>query len=424
MNTPFALVFGFIVVSIAVSNALSHPPLTRSPRERFVQDQSWPDDKGEAINAHGGSVMFHDGFYYWFGESYPDPKDTDPGTTGVHCYSSTDLYNWKDEGVVLARVKDPQSDISEGCIIERPKVLRNPGTGKFVMWFHLERKGHGYSDARCGVAVADKPAGPYTFVRSERPDAGVLPLNVTEQERRELASIQQPQKNAGGVDEKAPRISSAFIRDFPTGQMSRDMTLFMDDDGIAYHVFASEDNATLHIAQLGDDYLSHNGKWTRVLIGDCNEATAVCKAKGRYWLVTSGCTGWDPNTARLSVADSIWGPWKVLGNPLADGERPAGMPRLCVEDWKKQGQPSVGGDGKNNPGAEKTFGGQSTFIFPVNGKSDAFIAMFDIWRPNQQAASGYVWLPVVVEKDLFTIPWRDRWDLSVFEKSPGHPETR
>jgi hypothetical protein len=34
--------------------------------------------------------------------------------------------------------------IKPGCIIERPKVIYNRKTRKFVMWFHHELKGQGY----------------------------------------------------------------------------------------------------------------------------------------------------------------------------------------------------------------------------------------------------------------------------------------
>lgn len=53
-------------------------------------------------------------------------------------------------------------------------------------------------------------------------------------------------------------------RDLKDGQMSRDMTLFVDDDGKAYHIYSSEDNLTLQIAELADDYLSHTGKYIRI----------------------------------------------------------------------------------------------------------------------------------------------------------------
>jgi len=67
-------------------------------------------------------------------------------------------------------------------------------------------------------------------------------------------------------------------------------------------------------------------------------------------------------------------------------------------------------------GPEKTFGGQSTFIFPVQGKRDAFIAMFDLWRPDNAIDGRYLWLPMRFENDRFTISWASQWDLSFFDR--------
>ena len=40
------------------------------------------------------------------------------------CYSSRDLYNWKDEGIALKVVEgDNSHPIAKGCILERPKVV-------------------------------------------------------------------------------------------------------------------------------------------------------------------------------------------------------------------------------------------------------------------------------------------------------------
>lgn len=62
---------------------------------------------------------------------------------GVHCYSSKDLYNWTDQGIALSVVEDALGhDIAKGCILERPKVIYNPVTKKYVMWFHLKLKGY------------------------------------------------------------------------------------------------------------------------------------------------------------------------------------------------------------------------------------------------------------------------------------------
>ena len=89
----------------------------------FQPGEVWPDENGATINAHGGGILFHGGTYYWFGEHKTAGPGGNNANVGVHCYSSTDLYNWKDEGIALAVADDPQSEIDKGCIIERPKVL-------------------------------------------------------------------------------------------------------------------------------------------------------------------------------------------------------------------------------------------------------------------------------------------------------------
>jgi beta-xylosidase len=351
-------------------------------RTQFIPYQLWPDTNGEHINAHGGGILFKDGFYYWFGEYKLEGKQeinqvgfdvSQSSDGGVSCYSSTDLMNWKNEGVVLSvDYENPDSDIAYGCVLERPKVIYNALTDKYVMWFHLELKGQRYKSARTAVAVADTPTGPFTFIRSLRTNAGFWPLNFADAE-------------------KQSRGKQALERDFKNGQMARDMTLFVDDDGKAYHIASSEENMTLHISELSPDFLSFSGRYVRVLPNLKNEAPAICKHDGRYWLLASGLTGWSPNAARSAVADHIFGPWKPLGNPC------------------------VGVNPHNNLGSGKTFGGQSTFILPVQGKPGAFIAMFDIWRPTTPTDGRYVWLPIQFEGDEFKIEWKDEWDLSVFD---------
>ena len=123
----------------------------------FNPGKTWYDDRGEVINAHGGGLLYSGNTYYWFGE-YRSRK----GTQGVNVYSSKDLYNWKFEALALSTDSiHAGSDIEPGCVMERPKVIYNAKTGKYVMWFHLELKGKGYSAARAGVAVSDKVTGPF-----------------------------------------------------------------------------------------------------------------------------------------------------------------------------------------------------------------------------------------------------------------------
>ncbi len=103
-------------------------------------------------------------------------------------------------------------------------------------------------------------------------------------------------------------------------------------------------------------------------------------------MLSSGCTGWDPNVAEIAVADSIMGTWKTIGNP-------------CT-----------------GPDADKTFYAQSTYVQPVIGKKNAYIAMFDRWKKKDLEDSRYVWLPVLIKDGAITIPWHEKWDLTVFDK--------
>lgn len=343
----------------------------------------WPDNNGVHINAHGGGILFHEGTYYWFGEHKLEGKKGNQAWLGVHCYSSKNLIDWKDEGIALPVSNDQQSPIVKGCIIERPKVIYNAATRKFVMWFHLELKGQSYKAAKTGVAVADKVTGPYTFNKAVNPNAGIWPLNYSEKLKPKI----YPDNLKSWSEEWIQAVKEGMIlkRDYNKGQMARDMTLFIDGNGKAYHIHASEENLTLHIAELTYDYQDFSGKYIRVLPTGHNEAPSIFKRQGKYYMITSGCTGWAPNAARLLVADSVMGEWKYLKNPC------------------------IGED------AALTFHSQSTFILPVKEKKDAFIFMADRWNPENAIDGRYIWLPVQFdESGIPYLEWMDEWDLRLF----------
>ena len=326
----------------------------------------WPDSDGKPINAHGGGVLFHEGTYYWYGEikqgeTYLPKANASWGGTrvdvvGVSCYSSTDLLHWQNRGVVLPAV--PGGDLDPKMVLERPKVIYNAKTRKFVLWIHSDSLD--YAAARCGVATADKPTGPFIYQGSFRPNVKSWPINITEDQKNNK--------------------SSKLVQDFPVGQMARDMTVFVDDDQKAYLFSASEGNPTLHISELTDDYLQTTGKFTRVFIDRSMEAPAVFKRKGKYYLIASGCTAWEPNAARSAVADSIWGPWTELGNPCVGAK------------------------------AEITFQSQGTYVLPVAGKPDSFIFLADRWKKDDLADSRYLWLPIDFDPaGKPVIRWLDQW---------------
>jgi hypothetical protein len=376
------LLWLFILVSF--SSAIS--VLAQAPY--FKPGLSWPDTDGIHINAHGGGILYNKdkGTYFWFGEYKIAGSLGNSAQVGVSCYSSSDLFNWKNEGIALKVENDTLSDIQKGCIIERPKVVYNNKTKKYVMWFHLELKSQGYAAARTGVAIADKPEGPYTFIKSLRPNAGVWPVHYPEKWKQPIPG-EDTLKWWTKKWEKAVAEGLFIRKNFAEGQMSRDMTIFVDDDGKAYHIYASEENLTLHIAELTDDYLSFTGKWMQIFPAGHNEAPAMIKYNKKYYLITSGCTGWAPNAARSAMADSIWGPWVALGNP-------------CV--------------GK---GTENTFQSQSTYIIKAEGVKDVYIFMADRWVPNNPIDGSYVWLPLAFENSKPVLRWYDQWNFSMLHSN-------
>lgn len=347
---------------MAVIAPLQVSAQTSLPSPNRVNGGEWVDVAGKRINCHGGNIIKTDSLYYWYGEHRPG-FDSD-SQRGVACYSSPNLREWRNEGIVLAVSDDTTSVLAKGGIIERPKVVYCPKTGKYVLWFHHELRGRGYGAAQAGVAVSDTPTGPFTLLRSGRVNPGIYPLNFTESQKNGKAKIEDfkewwtPEWRQAVIDGMFTR------RDHKGGQMSRDMTIFVDDDGKAYHVYSSEENATLQIAELTDDYTAHTGRYIRIFPTGLKEAPVMFKHGGKYWMVTSGCTGWAPNKAQLLTADEIMGEWKELPSP-------------CIgENW------------------EKTFDGQGAFPMTVDGQT-YFVA--DMWRPSCLADSRTLVLPVLYD---------------------------
>ena len=342
-RTIYFFLFFLIIFSDAVISQSNN--ISANDAGKFKQQQIntsfkpgvlWYNDKEELINAHGGGILFADNKYFWFGEKRGKAKQE-----GVNVYSSKDLYNWKFEGLALSsNYTDSTSDIAAGCLMERPKVIYNKKTKKYVMWFHLELNGQGYKAARAGVAVSDNITGPYKFLKSFRPN----------------------------------------------GNMSRDMNLYVDDDGTAYEIYSSRENYDLRIAKLTDDYLAVTTQ-DSLLFSKHREAPALFKYKKNYYLITSAATGWAANKATLHTASAPFGPWVL-----------------------SEQNPMVGSL------ADSTFGGQSTFVLPVKGKQNAFIFIADKWNPKDLKDSRYLFLPVQFKADKPFVEWNSEWDLNFFKK--------
>jgi len=325
-----------VLLCFGVNNTFATKPFTR-----LINGETWLDTNGQPINAHGGGILFHKGKYYWFGEIKTGKTWRVQGQKwecyrtnvgGVSCYSSKNLKDWKFEKIALSpNMTDSTSDLHFSRVLERPKVIYNQKIRKFVMWLHVDSEDYSY--ARAGVAVSNLPEGPYEYIKSFRPNEN----------------------------------------------MSRDMTLFKDADEKAYLIYSSENNATMHICMLSDDYLQPTTTYKRVFINQFREAPAVFKLKNRYYMISSGCTGWAANKAMLAVSDSMLGDWKMRYNPCK-GEK-----------------------------SEITFGAQSTYILPLCKKKNQFVFMADKWNKTDLPNSKYLWLPIVIKNDSIHIPWQNNF---------------
>ncbi|WP_026925306.1 RICIN domain-containing protein [Glycomyces arizonensis] len=265
---------------------------------------------GSVMHAHGGGVIKEGGYYYMLGEHRVDGGSL---FEAVSMYRSSDLVHWTHVNDILTKDSDPALDPAN---LERPKVIYNAEYDHYVLWAHKEN-GSDYGDAEAAVAVSDTIDGDYTYQGSFR----------------------------------------------PLGHMSRDQTVFVDDDGTGYLISAANENYDLHIYRLTDDYLGVE-ELLYSFDGDHREAPAIFKRNGVYFLVTSGATGWNPNQAQYATTTSFptgWSGWQNFGNGT-------------------------------------TYNSQSTYVLEVAGSQQtSYMYMGDRWAgatggtPNE---STYVWLPL------------------------------
>ncbi|MBB6678892.1 fibronectin type III domain-containing protein [Cohnella lubricantis] len=399
-----------------VASAVSEPLGVGTMRTAITPDTIWADTSGNPIDAHGAGILYDENTqkYYWYGEYHQGAWPS----AGVRVYSSTDLLNWTDEGMALTLINsmddfanDPLiselyagradtlsiwADIRKGRIVERPKVIYNDQTKKYVMWAHIDGDKDPYNDnanygkAQAGYAISDSPTGPFVYQKSYRMDE--CPPDQTDY---------QP-GNPG---------------------MARDMNLFKDDDGTAYLIYSSEENRTIYISKLLDDYsdvvgwhkdgnVDENGNpvrdaaykgvygedYIRVFPGGVREAPAVFKYDGKYYLLTSGATGWSPNENMYSVSDSMLGNWSPLKDPFV---------RISASD----------------PNPMAAFNSQTASVIPVDPANGKFIYVGDDWNGGNFSANGgakYVWLPIEFSQGTdISIKWYSRWTLDLLDQMKG-----
>lgn len=344
--------------------------------------QVWLDTKGERIQAHGGSIMYLDGLYYWYGENKEKTTgENDIWHWGVRCYTSKDLYNWEDKGLIIPpEPENPASSLHPSSQMDRPHIIYNQSTRKFVAWLKIMHRDGTQTET---VMTADHILGPYTKVRE-----GLKPLNMS----------------AGDFD------------------------LAVAPDGKAYYYFERVHSETI-CADLTADYTDVTGYYSTHFPHTqppyVREATAHCLRKGKHYLITSGTTGYLPNPSEVAVADTWHGPYRVLGNPHPGDEsntsfhsqissifKVPGKKDLyiaCGDRWLPQYMDLKYEDYKKT--FQRIFDPERFGPEPEENRNDN---LEDAGMRNTSIAD-YVWLPLRFEDDMVYIDWMDEWRIEDYQ---------
>jgi len=196
--------------------------------------------------------------------------------TVFHAFSSENMVDWTDEGVIM-ELANSNPGVNENGV----QIAASPWAVKGSAWAPtIEKKGDKYYFYYCGkdsngtsaigVAWADNPAGPYT-------DLGTPLLTVS------------MCRNAG----------------VSMGQ-AIDPSIFTDDDGTSYITFG---NGSAAIAELNDDMTSIKEGSLKQITGltDFRESVVITKANGKYhWTWTCDDANSPNYHVNYGVSDSLF----------------------------------------------------------------------------------------------------------------------
>ena len=346
--------------------------------------QIWLDTEGKRIQAHGGSVIYLDDTYYWYGEN-KEKTTGDHGIWhwGVRCYASKDLYNWKDLGLIIPpNPEDPSSPLHPSNMMDRPHIIYNRFTKKYVCWLKIMQKNGIQSET---VLTADHFLGPYTIQKN-----GLRPLNMS----------------AGDFD------------------------LAVAPDGKAYYYFERVHSETI-CADLTKDYTDVTGYYSTHFPHSAppyvREATAHFCRNGKHYLVTSGTTGYFPNPSEIAIADTWHGPYTVLGNPHPDDISNTSYHSQVSSVFKVEGKKDLYIAVADRWCPEDMdlpydfYREMFEYIFQGNAaKIPELIQKYQITPPapdeqRNTSIADYVWLPFRFDGEMAYLDWLDEWRIENFD---------
>ena len=338
--------------------------------------RTWFDTDGKRIQAHGGSVIYVDGTYYWYGEN----KEKSNGKNGiwhwgVACYSSKDLYNWKNEGLIIPPEPDnPDSSLHPSASMDRPHIIYNKKTKKYVCWLKIMQRNGIQSET---VLTADHILGPYIKVKE-----GFRPL----------------------------------------GMSAGDFDLVVAEDGKAYYYFERV-HSEIICADLTEDYTDVTGYYSTHFPQPhppyVREAPAHFMRNWKHYLVTSGTTGYYPNPSEVAIADTWHGPYTILGNPhpgdtsntsyhsqiscIFKVEGKKDLYIACADRWVPDGMHRK----------YEVYGAMYDRYF--REKDESLLEEQEFLCKEDTSIADYVWLPFRFDGDMAYLDWKDEWRIEDYE---------
>ncbi|MFF2485090.1 family 43 glycosylhydrolase [Microbacterium sp. NPDC058062] len=354
----------------------------------FRPGQKWLDTNGRPIQAHGFSVFEKDGTYYWYGENKERTRGGPFNTVwhwGVRCYTSRDLYNWEDRGLIIPpQPDDLQSPLHPTYCVDRPHIIYSETTGKYVAWLKVMS---GHTSQSMAIMQADDFLGPYEFVTRI-----YKPLDM----------------DAGDF---------ALATDPSTGK--------------AYIVF-DRPHFELITATLTDDRTAVTGEYSTHYPGrvppQTREAPAWFERDGINYLFTSGTSGYFANPTTVCSFIDWHGEYTDLGDPcIGDDTRTTFYSQItCVLRVPTTGQYIAMAD-RWKPGPLGRFGSrhyQRLIERSLQGaRGDTFrnpdrsprtvqpLAGKKLRHPENTSIARYVWLPIEWHGDKPVLRWHDEWRL-------------
>ncbi len=370
----------FVAASIAISATVPGVTMTS-----FQPGEVWLDTAGNPIQAHGGSVIHLDNRFYWIGENKEfTTGKTEVWTWGVRCYTSTDLYNWRDIGLIIPPdTEDRSSPLHPAAGLDRPHILYNQATKKFVCWFKLVKGSH----QTLNVLTSNSITGPFRLVHQS-----MLPLGMA----------------AGDFD-----------------------LCTNPQDGKAY-IYFERVHSELICADLNDDYTNVSGYYSTHFPHpsppQVREGIAYFTRRGKHYLATSGTTGYFPSPSEIAVADTFHGPFTVLGDfHPSDRSRTSFNSQIsCIfkhpqkkdlyiamaDRWMGPQTSSAFENGETSRHVQSVVAKYFSTPSKLSGEEKELLRGLVNINTSQ---SRYVWLPVRFDGDRPFIEWRTEWSLDEFE---------